>query len=152
MKNYKIYLDVCCLNRPFDNQTQDRVFLESEAILSILSRCEKETSWTLMTSDVIDYELSRLTDISKFEKISNLCSIKNERIVSSTKTKTSARKYQEYGVKLLDSYHLALCETHSVDILLTTDDAFIRAATKMQLNTKVLNPVIWLMEVMNNEQ
>jgi len=24
----KIYLDVCCLNRPFDDQVQDRVRLE----------------------------------------------------------------------------------------------------------------------------
>lgn len=26
-----IYLDVCCLNRPFDDQTQERIFLEAEA-------------------------------------------------------------------------------------------------------------------------
>ena len=29
----KIYLDVCCLNRPFDDQTQDRIHLESEAVV-----------------------------------------------------------------------------------------------------------------------
>ena len=28
-----IYLDVCCLNRPFDDQTQERIRLESEAVL-----------------------------------------------------------------------------------------------------------------------
>ena len=27
----KIYLDTCCLNRPFDDQTQDRVRLEAKA-------------------------------------------------------------------------------------------------------------------------
>ena len=36
----RIYLDVCCLNRPFDEQTQDRVRLETEAILTILSHCK----------------------------------------------------------------------------------------------------------------
>ncbi len=30
--NYKIYLDVCCLNRPFDDWTQERIRLEGEAI------------------------------------------------------------------------------------------------------------------------
>jgi len=33
----RIYLDVCCLNRPFDDQTQERIHLESEAVLIILS-------------------------------------------------------------------------------------------------------------------
>ena len=32
----RIYLDVCCLNRPFDNQDLDLVRLESEAVRLIL--------------------------------------------------------------------------------------------------------------------
>jgi hypothetical protein len=36
-----IYLDVCCFNRPFDDQTQERVRLESEAVLLILGRCQR---------------------------------------------------------------------------------------------------------------
>jgi len=36
----KIYLDVCCLNRPFDDQTQARIRLEAEAVLIILAQCE----------------------------------------------------------------------------------------------------------------
>jgi len=31
----KIYLDNCCYNRPFDDQTQMRVFLESQAKIYI---------------------------------------------------------------------------------------------------------------------
>jgi len=150
MKNYKIYMDVCCLNRPFDDQTQDRVFLESEAILAVLSRCRKG-EWTLTTSDVVDYELSRLTNIPKLEKIRTLCMAASERIISTKETKTLARKYQAQGVKLMDSYHLALCETHGQDVLLTTDDGFIRAVAKIELDPKVINPVIWLMEVTKNE-
>ncbi len=33
----KIYLDNCCYNRPFDDQTQDRIHIESEAVLVILA-------------------------------------------------------------------------------------------------------------------
>ncbi|MGK7919936.1 MAG: hypothetical protein AB4080_08000 [Trichodesmium sp.] len=39
-KSYLIYLDVCCLNRPFDNQTQPRIKLETQAILEIISYCQ----------------------------------------------------------------------------------------------------------------
>ena len=30
----RIYMDVCCLGRPFDDLTQGRVYLEAEAVLS----------------------------------------------------------------------------------------------------------------------
>ncbi|MDR2771434.1 MAG: PIN domain-containing protein [Clostridiales Family XIII bacterium] len=151
MKNMKIYMDVCSLNRPFDDQEQDRIYLETEAILAILSRCRKG-EWTLTTSDAVDYELSRLTNIAKLEKIRSLCLTANEKIISTEETKTLARKYQAQGVKLMDSYHLALCETHGRDALLTTDDGFIRAAAKTELHTRVINPVLWLMEVTKNER
>ncbi|MDQ2085741.1 hypothetical protein RBH29_04740 [Herbivorax sp. ANBcel31] len=35
----KIYLDVCCYNRPYDDNLDDRIEIESNAILSILNRC-----------------------------------------------------------------------------------------------------------------
>ena len=39
-----VYLDACCLNRPFDDQAQPRVHLESEAVLIILV-CFKQREW-----------------------------------------------------------------------------------------------------------
>lgn len=39
----QIYLGVCCLNRPFDNQAQARIRLEAEAVLIVLTRCETGT-------------------------------------------------------------------------------------------------------------
>ena len=45
-----IYMDVCCLNRPFDDQTQDRIYIESEAVLKILFNCQNGI-WHLIGSD-----------------------------------------------------------------------------------------------------
>ena len=51
----RIYLDACCLNRPFDDQSQDRIRLESEAIVLILNRAERtELDW--ISSSVLVYE------------------------------------------------------------------------------------------------
>ncbi len=33
----RIYLDMCCLKRPFDDQAQQRIHLEREAVLALLS-------------------------------------------------------------------------------------------------------------------
>lgn len=37
----KIYLDNCCFNRPFDDQIQIRIRLESEAKLKIQEEIQK---------------------------------------------------------------------------------------------------------------
>src|SRR5260370_29853593 len=32
----RVYADMCCLKRPFDDQSQPRIHLESEAVLALL--------------------------------------------------------------------------------------------------------------------
>lgn len=34
----KIYLDMCCLSRPCDDQSQPRIRVETEAVLAILDK------------------------------------------------------------------------------------------------------------------
>ena len=67
-------MDVCCLNRPFDDLSQDKVYFEAEAVLSILFRCEKG-EWKLISSGIIDYELAKLTDINRLERIQSLYNV-----------------------------------------------------------------------------
>ncbi|MDR0764761.1 MAG: hypothetical protein LBE65_04120 [Synergistaceae bacterium] len=31
----RVYLDNCCYNRPFDDLSQDRVYLEAEAVMAV---------------------------------------------------------------------------------------------------------------------
>jgi len=53
----RIYLDNCCFNRPFDDQSQIRIRLESEAKLYIqeqISNNDIELAW----SYILDYENS----------------------------------------------------------------------------------------------
>ncbi|ACL22488.1 hypothetical protein [Desulfitobacterium hafniense] len=45
----KIYLDNCCLNRPFDDLSNDMVRMEAEAVLAIINRCESD-GWDFFTS------------------------------------------------------------------------------------------------------
>lgn len=46
----RIYLDACCINRPFDDQIQDRIRLESEAVLLVLGHCA-EGRWQWVSDD-----------------------------------------------------------------------------------------------------
>ena len=51
-KSYLIYLDVCCLNRPFDDWIQDRIRLEGQTILDIFKRFYLG-KWKLVNSHLL---------------------------------------------------------------------------------------------------
>ena len=51
----KIYLDNCCFNRPFDDQSQIRIKLESEAKLKIQNEIQ-EGSLDLAWSYIVEAE------------------------------------------------------------------------------------------------
>ena len=54
----KIYLDCCCFNRPFDDQSQLRIRLEAEAKLKIQEEI-RAGNFQLVWSYILDYENSR---------------------------------------------------------------------------------------------
>lgn len=148
----RIYMDVCCLNRPFDNQEQDRIHLETESILAILARCQ-QGEWTLAASDVIELELSKSANLEKLKKVRALYSLSDSgnRLVVTESVKARATAFQQHGIKLFDSLHLALAEAGGQDVLLTTDDGFLAATRKIDIGVLAANPVTWLMEVLKNE-
>jgi len=144
----KIYLDVCCLNRPFDDQTQDRVRLESEAVLSILNH-SKVKDWRLLNSEVISVEISKMPDTDKRQKVNILSIMLHSNIVVDEDIEKRATELENLTFKPFDALHIACAEKGKADILLTTDDDFLRKASQCKdtLKVRVENPVTWLMEV-----
>jgi predicted nucleic acid-binding protein len=143
-------MDVCCLNRPFDDLTQERILFESDAVLSIISRCECK-QWELVSSEVIDLEMKKQTDLERLKKVQALYSVSGERLRLTEQAETKSKEFRNYGIKLFDSLHLAVAEVNCVDVFLTTDDALLRATERITIGITVANPVIWLMEVLRNE-
>ena len=143
-----IYLDVCCLNRPFDDQTQERIRLEAEAVLLILERCQAGT-WRLLGSEAVDYEVSRIPDEERRRKVFHLASIARVKQVVSEAVQTRAEELERLGFTALDALHIACAEAGGADVLLTTDDRMLAKAKELQdsLRVRIENPILWLMEV-----
>lgn len=55
----KIYLDNCCYNRPFDDQSQLKIHLETQAKLYIQAKI-KEGVYDLVWSYILDYENGKI--------------------------------------------------------------------------------------------
>jgi predicted nucleic acid-binding protein len=148
----RIYLDVCCLNRPFDNQAQDRIRFESEAVLTIIHRCEIG-KWELVASEVTDLEISKIPNKDRRGKVAILIFLAKRIVLVDEEIERRALFLRKRGFKPFDALHIACAEKGKVDVLLTTDDKFLR---KAQQNVKILqvrldNPTTWLTEVIKDE-
>jgi predicted nucleic acid-binding protein len=145
---YRIYLDVCCLNRPFDDSSQDRIRLEAEAVLSIYRKC-RLGEWILLDSEVIESELRQTPDTQRVELIMVALSIAKAKAKLDVSLKRRASELVKLGLKPFDAAHIASAEAIAADVFLTTDDRLIRKAIRYQasLNVLVSNPVTWLLDL-----
>ncbi len=145
----KIYLDTCCLNRPFDDQRQPRVRLESEAVTLILEKIHKrELEW--IGSDVLVYELGQTQDAERKGRLMLLAGQSNHVVETTEKILDRAERIESSGFESYDAIHLASAEQAKVDTFLTTDDNLLKVANrnKQLFPFVVINPVKWLEEVL----
>ena len=102
----KIYLDNCCFNRPFDDQGQVRIRIETEAKLHLQMKIEEGTL-LLVWSYILDYENSvnlfeiRQISIKKWKKKACKFVQENEEVLQ------RARQLTQYELKAKDALHIA---------------------------------------------
>jgi hypothetical protein len=97
-QSYRIYLDACCLNRPFDAQTQPRIALETQAVLAILSQCQAGT-WKLITSTALDEELDQMRDLEKLNNVKTILSIAKIKVLMSSFIEQRMPKTQQEVIR-----------------------------------------------------
>jgi len=143
----RLYLDVCCLNRPFDDQSVVRNRLEAEAVFLIIRRCRGQI-WTWLSSSAIDYEIRRTPDLQRRALLTALSCEAHEFIGLSAAVEKHGRHFKESGFHRLDALHLALAAVGRADAFLTTDDRLLRRAEKFRLEIPFIvgNPISWLLK------
>lgn len=144
----KIYLDVCCLSRPFDDQEQARIRLECEAVLLVIDKMKAE-KWAVFNSDAIKTELENIPDESKEKQLRDfLKEIESEYVCYNQNAFDRAQELSGIGFGNMDALHIACAEEAKVDIFLSTDDKLVKIAkkNKVKIKIKIENPVNWLRE------
>ena len=148
MAQVKIYLDNCCYNRPFDDLSQERIYLESETILMIL-RKKEEGQYLIIGSDILEIEMSRMKDEIKKQRVKEQYEMADIHIDYIEEIKQRSKEIMAMSnIRLFDSLHIATAEYAGADILLTTDDKLEKMSAKLKLNVKIMNPIRFVLEVM----
>lgn len=141
----RIYLDVCCLCRPFDDQTQESICKETEALFLIWNRQEQGlVKW--ITSDVVVAEINATPDIGLRTALLKLITRADEMVKVSDEVIRHAKGFRGKGISDFDALHLALARKSHCDILLTTDYDLLKKANKLDppLALTVMSPVYFV--------
>ena len=144
----RVYLDTCCLNRPFNDQGQDRIRLEAEAIIGVLRRIHSGRL-VLLGSEALDLEVGQTKDEQRRTLLFLLLLSVRLYVPIDEGVTRRARTVESFGVTAFDALHVASAEKGRAAVLLTTDDRFLGKAARVgdQLAVLVTNPVEWFYEV-----
>ena len=140
-----MYLDLNCFNRPFDDQSQDRIARETAAAFLVLQRIidgPDHLAW----SAVLEFENSQHPLMDRRTEIARWTQRAVVNVAISDQVSVRAQTLTEAGFGALDAAHVACAEAAACDCFLTCDDRLIRRARRMQLAVRVQNPVEFVEE------
>ena len=143
----KVYLDTCSIQRPLDDQTQIRIRLETEAVLSIIALIESK-QLELLSSEALWFESNRSTNPSRREFALEILAQAAEVVQVDMTIQNRAKQLVSRRVMALDALHLASAEAGKADYFCTSDDKLLKKARRLCATTlKVVSPIELLEEI-----
>ena len=143
-----IYLDLCCLNRPFDDQDQLVIRLQTEAKLHV-QHAIRQGSHSLVWSAAIDLENEENPDIERRNAIAAWKSIASVDVDLLPDVESTAEVLARLGIKPMDALHVASALSAKAAWLLTTDKGLL-GKMKGDPRIQVADPVDFVRATQEN--
>lgn len=121
----RLYLDTSVLNRPFDDQKQPRIWLETLAFSLVLSLIEAGEA-ELISSPIHTLENSRSPISVRRLWVDRCLRLATHSVTLTDMIRNRAHELVATGQKPLDALHLACAESAGADWFLTCDDRLIK--------------------------
>ena len=142
----RVYLDNCCYNRPFDDQNQLKIAIETAAKLAIQAQMRSgalEYAW----SDGLDVEVGDCRILDRQEKILPWRDGATVHVSITSEIESRAMELTRLGVKSADALHLACAESAGCDWFFTTDRVILKKVRNIG-SMRVANPTAYIQEDM----
>ena len=134
-----IYMNICCFNRPFDNQSDLIVRLQTEAKLHVQDMI-RVGALSLIWSAIIDVENTAKPDVNRKVAIADWQQLGVVYVAVNERVEEAAATLAKICVKPMDALHVACAiETHAV-YFWTTDNAPLGKMAKHD-RIRVVDPV-----------
>ena len=135
----RVYLDNCCYNRPFDDQSQVRVVLETIAKLNIQQQM-RDGALEYVWSSVLDFEISKSRFIDRALQITPWANGAIVNIAINDAIRYRAKEFESAGLKPMDALHIACAESAGCDWFFTTDRGILKKA-HVTATMRIANPL-----------
>jgi len=145
MRRMPVYLDVCALSRPFDDQTFLRIRLETEAVNLIMSKV-MEGYLTLAISPVHFAEINAIPDtLERLELLSIVerCGVLLD--VDKAMARRRADKLSVWGFGPADAAHVAFAEAGNAKFI-SCDDKLLKRCAKYAITIWYGSPALFCTE------
>ncbi len=139
MTVFNLYLDNCCFNRPYDDQTSTKVRIETESKLDIQANI-KNGRYKLLWSYILEYENHLNPFPGRREEILEWKKLASKIIAPSQSILNNALKLLELGIRHKDALHIACAMSGNADYFITTDNQLLKKKTHIQ-NLVMMNPI-----------
>jgi predicted nucleic acid-binding protein len=138
----RVYLDVCVLCRPFDDQQQARIHLETQALELILASI-RDLDRELIVSTVHKAEISAIRDIQERQHLQNLLVELGAKIpFNMTVVRKRAEDLANEGMGVADAAHVAFAESAQADFV-SVDDRLIKQCKHLMVNVWCGSPLAY---------
>ena len=143
-----VYLDVCCLKRPFDDQRSGRIQVETAAVAELVARAERGEI-RMVRSPAHTFENDRNPREDRRLATASWLNGASVEVALTEGATSRARELKELGFTPLDALHTAFAEDSGAAWLATTDDRMIALGQRhaARLRVKVANPTHLLQEL-----
>ena len=145
----RVYLDMCCLKRPFDDQSQPRIHLESEAILALMGAALERAQFLRGVAHELENDQNPLP--ARAAKVRLWLETLPLEKPSEEDLKARTQELMTLGFKNFDAFHIACAELGGAEALCTCDDGMLATGRRLapQLKVRVANPVDLANEVLS---
>lgn len=141
----RVYLDMCCYNRPYDDQSQIKIALEAQAKLHIQDLIRNGKA-DLVGSYTLDYEVSRNPFEMRKRAIIRFIENNMKAYVGVERDDViapMAKEIMKTGVKEKDAFHVASAIYAGCDYFISTD---IRLLKYKSDRIKLVTPLEFIAE------
>ena len=138
---------MCALKRPFDDQSDNRIWIETEAVIRILELCHLQEIG-IVNSAALVIENNQNPKPIRRSRVAAVIAAFGEPVPLTARILNRAENVRALGFKDMDALHIAFAEFTRSDYLVTCDDRLCAKSARVaeRIAARVTDPLQFLKE------